>query len=279
MIAVVIPVHNRIQFTVKCLKALQAQTYTTHRVIVVDDGSTDGTAEVISRDFPNVTVMKGDGNLYWTASVNMGIRKAINDGALSVVTMNNDGYPARDFLEKMCKASERKPDSLLCAYEIDANTQTPYYGGELINWNWASSKQLLPLLKEEDRIGLHRVSVAPGRGLFIPTRIFRTIGLFAERKLPHYMADYDFACLAIRRGFEVYCNYDAKLYTYSEESGDKELIKKKSLVNYYKHLFNIKGGGNLKNYTIYTCRNSPPALVPFHLVKGICQRLLGYFLH
>jgi GT2 family glycosyltransferase len=248
-------------------------------VIVVDDGSTDGTDGVISREFPNVTVIKGSGNLYWTASVNIGIRKAMNDGALSVITMNNDGYPARDFLENMSKASEHRPDSLLCAYEIDADTNKPYYGGELINWTWASSKPLLPRLKEQARVGLHRVSVAPGRGLFIPSVVFQTIGLFAEKQFPHYMADYDFACLAIRNGFSVYCNYDAKLYTYSQESGDKELLRKKSFLNYYKHLFDIKGGGNLKNYILYTFRNSPPVLVPLHLIKGICQRLFGYFLH
>jgi GT2 family glycosyltransferase len=279
MIAIVIPVHNRIHFTIKCLAALQRQTYSDHQVIVVDDGSSDGTAEILSKDFPHVTVMKGNGKLFWTASVNMGIRKAIADGASAVVTMNNDGYPAPDFLEKMQAASARKPKALLCAYEIDADTHKPYYGGELVNWTWASSTPLLPMLQDQDRVGLHRVSVAPGRGLFIPVKVFRTIGLFAERKLPHYMADYDFACLAIRHGFGVYCNYDAKLFTYSEESGDKEIIRKKSLVNYYKHLFDIKGGGNLKNFTIYTFRNSPRALIPFHLLKGISQRIFGYFLH
>jgi len=92
------------------------------------------------------------------------------------------------------------------------------------------------------------------------------------------MADYDFTCQAIRKGFQVFCNYDARLYTHSNESGDKEIIRHKSLRNYYNHLFSIKGGGNLKNFTYYTLRNSPRALIPIHLIKGYSQRILGYLL-
>lgn len=278
MIVTVIPVHNRKSFTYECLKALERQTYRHHKIIVVDDGSTDGTDAMLKNDFPGVSVLKGNGNLYWTASVNMGIRAAIADGADFVVTMNNDGYPEQDFLEKMMDATRRKGSALFCAYDIDATSGKPYYGGEIVNWTWATSRYLLEELKEEDRHGLYKVSFAAGRGLFIPVEVFGRIGLFEEKKFPHYMADYDFACLAIRHGFDVYCNYDAKFYTYSDESGQMNNTRKKNLKNYCNHLFGIKGGGNLKNYTIFTFRNSPPALVPIHLVKGYLQRILGYFL-
>jgi GT2 family glycosyltransferase len=278
MIYIVIPVHNRKHFTRECLFALQKQTILHHKVIIVDDGSTDGTREMLEKEFPDVFVLEGDGNLFWTAAVNIGIRYALSNSAEYVVTMNNDGYPAPDFLAKMLFWSQQKPDALFCSFEIDATTKKPYYGGEVVNWTWITSTFLLDVLKREEQCGIHEVSVAPGRGLFIPRKVFDAIGLFEEKLLPHYMADYDYACLAKRKGFELYCNYDAVLFTYSEESGDKMIIKNKSILNYFNHLFSIKGAGNLKNFTIYTFRNSPPPLIPFHLFKGYSQRIMGYFL-
>ncbi|NJO03788.1 MAG: hypothetical protein HC880_20870 [Bacteroidia bacterium] len=95
---------------------------------------------------------------------------------------------------------------------------------------------------------------------------------------PHYYADYDFTHKAARHGFELYCNYDAKLYTYPEESGDRKNRKVKNLKNYYNHLFGIKGGGNLRNYTYYVLRNYPIWFVPHVLVKGYVRRIFGYLI-
>src|SRR5687768_11882173 len=101
MIFVVIPVFNRKHFTRECLSALENQTYKDYTIVVVDDGSTDGTSEMIHDEFPEVTVLKGTGNLFWTASVNMGIRHALQNGADYVLTLNNDGFPHQTFLQSM----------------------------------------------------------------------------------------------------------------------------------------------------------------------------------
>jgi len=146
-----------------------------------------------------------------------------------------------------------------------------------MHWALDKSSYLLDTLKESEQHGLHEVSVFPARGLLIPRRVFDSIGLFEEKMLPHYMADFDFTLLAKRKGFPIYCNYDAILYTYPEEGGDRKISKKKTLENYYKHLFTIKGGGNLKNFTIYTFRNCPPLLIPISLSVGYMRRLVGFW--
>ena len=69
MIDIVIPVHNRKQYTRDCLHSLQKQTISSYRVIIVDDGSTDGTREMLRREFPEVIVLTGDGNLFWTGQL------------------------------------------------------------------------------------------------------------------------------------------------------------------------------------------------------------------
>jgi len=73
MIFIVIPVYNRINFTKKCLNSIKQQTYQNYRVVVIDDGSTDGTAALLAEEFPEVHVIQGDGNLWWTAATNLGV--------------------------------------------------------------------------------------------------------------------------------------------------------------------------------------------------------------
>jgi GT2 family glycosyltransferase len=278
MLSIVIPVHNRKRFTYECLCSLEKQTLRADFILVVDDGSTDGTAEMLEEDFPDVIVLKGNGNLFWTAAVNRGVRYALDIGSDYILTLNNDTLAPPDFLEKMMAWARKKPNVLLGALDVDAHTKKKRYGGEIINWAWSSSLNLLNKLRPEEQKGIHEVSLFPGRGLLIPKNVFNKIGLFEEKKLPHYMADYDFTLRAARNNFPVYCNYDAQLYTYPAEAGNYEIRKSKTFSNYLKHLFNIKGGGNLKNFTIYTLRNCPSNYIPISLLTGYVRRLSGYWL-
>jgi len=277
-IYIIIPVHNRKAFTRNCLHSLQRQTISGHRIIVVDDGSTDGTGDMLSKEFPDVIVLPGNGNLFWTAAINMGIRHALMLGAKYVLTLNNDTIASENFMEQMRFWISVTPDALLGALDIDMKTQRPYYGGEIIDWTWSKSRFLLDELKEEDQNGLHEVSLYPGRGLLIPKMVFETIGLFEEKKMPHYLADHDFTQMARRNGFKIYCNYDARLYTYPDEGGDHKLRKNKSIRKYFLHLFGIHGGGNLKNFTIYSIRNCPKKYLPASLLTGYIRRIAGYWL-
>jgi len=65
MIYILIPVHNRKEFTRQCLLSLRKQTYKKIKIVVIDDGSLDGTGGMLAREFPAVHVIKGDGNLWW----------------------------------------------------------------------------------------------------------------------------------------------------------------------------------------------------------------------
>jgi GT2 family glycosyltransferase len=278
MLSIVIPVYNRKNFTRDCLASLKNQTRQAEEIIVIDDGSTDGTAEMLQQDFPEVTVLSGTGTLFWTAAINLGIEYALGNGSDFVLTLNNDTIASPDFVEKMMVATILKPDSLLGALDIDSKTGKPYYGGEIFNWKGSSSEFLLDMLEENEQHGLHEVSLFPARGLLIPRVVFDVVGLFDEKRLPHYMADYDFTLRARRHGFNVYCNYEAKLYTYPEEGGDHKIRKEKTLKNYFRHLFDIKGGGNLTNYTVYTLRNCPRKDIFFALITGFARRIGGYWL-
>ncbi|MCX2741160.1 glycosyltransferase family 2 protein [Pontibacter anaerobius] len=278
MLYIVIPVFNRKNFTKECLLSLKRGTNQNYKIIVVDDGSTDGTADMLREEFPEVEVLFGDGNLFWTASVNMGIKHALQLGAEYVMTLNNDLEVAEDYIENTYKRMAEKPNAIIGALEMDAGTREPAFGGEIVDFKLNKVRHLLQELPKEQQVGLHKVSQLPGRGLLIPRAVFEKIGLLDQDRFPHYVADYDFTHTALRNGFELYVNYDAKLYTYPEESGERKNRQSKSLNNFYKHLFDIKGGGNLRDFTRFTFKNCPPPYIPYYLANGYARRIFGYML-
>src|SRR5688572_20698705 len=105
MIFIIIPVFNRKEFTRKCLYSLNKQTYKDFETIVVDDGSTDGTSEMISREFPMVSILKGDGSLWWAGATNKGIEEVIKHKTFGnadyILTLNNDLELPEDYLDKL----------------------------------------------------------------------------------------------------------------------------------------------------------------------------------
>ncbi|GAB3296317.1 glycosyltransferase family 2 protein [Hymenobacter tenuis] len=279
MLYIVIPVFNRKEFTRACLESLRQQTAIDFKIVVVDDGSTDGTGQMLRDEFPEVLIEEGDGNLFWTAGVNLGIRRAMAEGATRVMTLNNDVITAPDFVAQMLASAERHPTAVLGALELDVNTGKPVYGGETLDWRTNTRRDLLETLPPDQRQGLHPVTYLPGRGLLIPRVVLDTIGLFDEKRLPHYLADFDYTSVARRHGFPVYCNYDARLSTYPEESGQEITRRQRSLRGYYLHLFGIRGGGNLRNFTHFSLKNCPRPYLPYFLLNGYARRLVGYFLH
>ncbi len=166
--------------------------------------------------------------------------------------------------------AEQKPNAILGAMAISRLDDKPIFHGPL-------------LYKKEELIGkklsgLLEITHFPGRGCWIPKAVFDKIGLFDQKNFPHYYADYDFTQTAYENGFEIYNNFDAKLYIYPEESGDQSNRIKKSWKNYKNHLFGIKGGGNLANFTRFAVKHSKKrSRLPLFLLEGYASRILGYW--
>ena len=87
-VEIITPVHNRRDITLQCLKSLariNSNALDIH-IIIVDDGSTDGTSEAISANYPQVEIIKGDGNLWFTAGTNRGIEAALKHNPDYILT-------------------------------------------------------------------------------------------------------------------------------------------------------------------------------------------------
>jgi GT2 family glycosyltransferase len=275
---IVIPVHNRKAFTRECLFSLRKQDVQNFLTVVVDDGSSDGTREMILADFPEVTLLRGDGNLWWAGATNLGVRYALDHGARHIMTLNDDTMVEPNFVKAMVSWSQRNPQALLGALAVDVDTGKTVYAGEVINWITASYRPASDPGFANEITGLQEATHFSGRGLLIPAEVFHKIGLFDAEHFPQTLADYDFTHRARKAGFKVYCNHDARVLIRTLESGAVKLRVEKSWAHYWSHLFGIKGAGNLKYFTSYAVRNCPGMYLPLFLTIGILKRLLGYLL-
>lgn len=274
-IVVVLPVHSRREMTLTCLRTLFRQSISGFKVIVVDSGSTDGTADAVEAEFPDVIVLR-HGNLWWSGATNKGIERALAEHAEFVLTINDDVELSENYLDAMMRAADRHPTALMGSYEFNIKTRQPVSCGERALWSLGKAQKLVQTVPEECRHGLLTITYAPARGLWIPAEAFRRIGLIDAKRLPHYCADLDFTARAASNGFELFINFDAVLFCHRELSGAPELRAHYSWKNYWIHLFGIQGGGNLKNFTTFAFRHCPWPYLPLYWPIGSLRCAGGY---
>lgn len=87
LVSIVIPVYNHLDYTRRCLASIEHLTYPNFETIVVDNGSSDGTAEAVTREFPRVKVIRNPSNLGYAGGSNTGIRQSNGE---FVLVLNND---------------------------------------------------------------------------------------------------------------------------------------------------------------------------------------------
>ena len=114
-VAVVAPVHNRKEITLQCLRSLsriESDGLDIH-IVIVDDGSTDGTSEAIREQFPSVEVIQGDGTLWFTEGTNVGVRAGLKHDPKYVLLMNDDSVFDSRFLTALVETAEANPHSVV----------------------------------------------------------------------------------------------------------------------------------------------------------------------
>lgn len=105
-VALIVLTWNQRDLTLDCLASLAALDYPADRleVVVVDNGSVDGTAEAVRAAYPGVTLLETGENLGYAGGNNVGIRYALEQGADYVLILNNDVTVAPDFLGPLLAA-------------------------------------------------------------------------------------------------------------------------------------------------------------------------------
>jgi GT2 family glycosyltransferase len=207
-VAVVIPVHNDRERTVRCLESLAKIDYAAHTPVVVDDGSRDGTAEVLAERFPAATVLRGNGNLWWAGATNLGVRHALECGYGFVLTLNNDTQVEPPFLNYLVEAAVANPRTIVGSRINFLHRPSVIWAlGATMRWADGKIFHLLeqgtpdtaPHLQESV---LRPVETLTGCGTLIPVDCFRETGYYDARRFPQYHADAEFVLRAAKYGWQ-----------------------------------------------------------------------------
>jgi len=271
---IIIPVHNRRNYTQGCLASLTEQTYSRFSIVVVDDGSMDGTSEMISQQFPEVILLHGDGNLWWSRSINRGVDYALQKNADSIMTLNDDLIVDPECIKSLYIASKQFPDSILgCfAFALEPGIINPVQKGMRISWRMGKEFEV-----DFPENGYCESDILPGRGMLIPKCVFDKIGQFDWKKFPQGGADYDFALRARKAGFKAIAVKNAVVRCYNNATGSQKLKAKKSLINFLQYLISIRSSGNLPIRIKFAFRHCPWYYLPTYLFLDLGRVILSYW--
>lgn len=259
---IIIPVHNRLAFTKKCLKSVYSQKYPNIECIVVDDGSDDGTYKYIKGNYPDTTIIKGNGKWWWTRSINEGVNSALKKAESEdfVLTMNNDCFFDKNYISKLVKCSKDNKRSITGSFIVDPDKpELVLDAGVFIDWKNAriyGSPDKKPYIASyrNKSMTIAGIDTISGKGTLIPVEVFNKVGLFNSVLLPHYAADYEYFNRAKIKGINLIVSIESRLYNYSKETGTVHsnfahqakykdvlttLFSRKSKINILDHLFFI----------------------------------------
>ena len=261
-IYILLPVHNRCKITRCFIECLKLQTYHNYHLLLIDDGSTDGTEEMVrERITPEkFTVIKGKGNWWWAGSLQQGInwlkRKPLRPSDV-VLIINDDINYGPDFLKNGINFLKRFPNALLLARFYDVERGKVVESGvhadfRHLNFTVAGSSKDINCLST--------------RGLFMTWEVFEKIGGFYPVILPHYGSDYEFTLRARRKGYSLMTDSEVYVVPDLTKTGIRK-FKENKFRDEVSMLFSKKCTMNPVYWTSFILLASPARWVPLNLAK------------
>lgn len=199
---------NNFKDTKEAINSLLLSTYSPSQIIVVDNGSTDGSIEKLQRDFKHNNQVKfilNQTNLGFAKGINIGISYALSQGADFIFILNNDAIIDKDCISVLLKEMRKDETIGIAGPRIFyyKNSQKIWHGGGY--FSYLKSGVIIPEKnKFENKCDISRkqITFLTGCSMLIKREVFVKIGLFDEDYFL-YEEDVDFCLRAIRAGFKL----------------------------------------------------------------------------
>jgi len=278
VISLIIPIYNRLEVTKQGLFYIfqSVMLYNSNvfrnyivKIIVVDDGSTDGSYEWIAEFYPEIDLIKSKGDLWWTGAVNMGINHALDTfGNLEGVILQNDDIVVNiDWVDNLIAAITNNKKCLIgCATSTQKNKEILTYGGRKMN-AWFATEKIINSGVNRNRFPAGHVVPSfdlYGRGLYIPVGVFSKVGLFNNKRFKH-RGDMDLPLRAKKAGYNLLVCYDAVVYELPEFTYSLDIKQKISIKEAMYLLTDFRSSNNIKLIFYYSlvATNNPIQFVVF----------------
>lgn len=209
-LAVVLASYNRKEKTLACIQAVSTQAQAlpavgeSLHIVLVDDGSTDGTADAVSAVFPSVQVIRGNGSLFWCRSMHMAQAAAMARGCEYLLWLNDDTELAPDALSRLFLTEQGLRNTtgmpaVVVGSLCDPDTGRATYGG-MVRTHWWQRTNLKIATPGKEPM---RAESMNGNCVLIPSEVFDSVGNF-DPQFEHAMGDMDYGFRIVRAGFPIW---------------------------------------------------------------------------
>ncbi|EDX74678.1 glycosyl transferase, group 2 family protein [Coleofasciculus chthonoplastes PCC 7420] len=206
-LAVLMTCYNRKPKTLACLAALYNQrlpSQWTMDVYLVDDSSTDGTAEAVRQMYPQVKILHGDGTLFWNGGMRLAWAEAMKQDYDYYLWLNDDTVLYPEAINTLLVNSHQlskqgETHAIIVGSTQDPETGNLTYGG-VIQRNWWHPFHFRKVPPTET---VQRCDSMNGNCVLIPQCVVQLVGNL-DPVLRHYAADYDYGLRAKSKGCTVW---------------------------------------------------------------------------
>ena len=210
-VGIVLVNYNGQKFMPDCLESLATIDYTPARIVVVDNASTDGSADWTAAHYPNIILLRLESNTGITGGNNAGMEWCLQNGCDFVLLLNNDTVVQPDFLSRLMENAAPGRMVVPKIYFDDDRKRINNHFGDFDYWRMVHRDWFYRKL---DSPASHRIQAAPMANtcaLLVPRAVLEKIGRMDDQ-LFIYWDDTDFITRAVRVGTEILLVPTAVIY-------------------------------------------------------------------
>lgn len=266
--------------TIECLDSLKSINYSNFEILLVDNGSIDGSVDCFKNEYPSMEIIQNKENLGFAEGNNVGIKRAMENGTDYVLLLNNDTVVDSYFLTELVMAAETDSEIGIVGPKIYYYSKSQIIhsaGGTIIPWK--ATTHHIGILEVDHRQydKVREMNFMTGCVLLLKRAILEEIG-FLDASFFMYWEDADYCTRATKKGWKIIYVPASKVYhKVSSSSGHNN-----PLTTYYL----------TRNSLLFTKKNHP-LLLPtaifsqfyyqlfFHIIKGQFMHfkmgLYGYY--
>jgi GT2 family glycosyltransferase len=210
-IAIILPIHNRVVTTMHGLHDLQisldkyynleVSPKCQYEIIVIDDGSSDGSTVKIKEAYPDIKILSGDGSLWWSGAINMGVKYAKSALAANYLLLwNDDIIPDLEYFCNLSDYIAKENPQIIGSTIIDKQTGVKWSGVKYFN---TRSGKFMNIPTKQSSPFVYKWLT--GMGTLYSSNLIDVIGLWDEGRFPQYYGDADHSLRASKYGCDILC--------------------------------------------------------------------------